>query len=58
MDRGRRTRDGGALKGRPVFLYNMLDLERFRWEGQQALAAGNTFELGSADGHRSRRQRQ
>jgi arylsulfatase len=28
------------LKGRPIFLYNLLDLERFRWEGQQALAAG------------------
>ena len=28
------------LKGKPVFLYNFLDLERFRWEGQQALAAG------------------
>jgi arylsulfatase A-like enzyme len=28
------------LKGKPVFLYNMLDLERFRWEGQQALAPG------------------
>jgi arylsulfatase A-like enzyme len=29
-----------VLKGKPVFLYNMLDLERFRWEGQQALAPG------------------
>jgi arylsulfatase A-like enzyme len=28
------------LKGKPVFLYNMLDLERFRWEGQQALTPG------------------
>ena len=28
------------LKGRPVFLYNFLDLERFRWEAQQALAPG------------------
>ncbi|MFO0993765.1 MAG: arylsulfatase [Hyphomicrobiales bacterium] len=28
------------LKGKPVFLYNMLDLARFRWEGQQALAPG------------------
>src|SRR4029079_15914962 len=26
------------LKGKPVFLYNFLDLERFRWEGQQTLA--------------------
>ena len=28
------------LKGKPVFLYNLLDLERFRWEGQQVLAPG------------------
>ena len=21
------------LKGKPVFIYNFLDLERFRWEG-------------------------
>jgi arylsulfatase len=28
------------LKGKPVFLYNFLDLVRFRWEGQQALAPG------------------
>jgi arylsulfatase A-like enzyme len=28
------------LKGKPVFLYNMLGLERFRWEGQQALSPG------------------
>jgi hypothetical protein len=28
------------LKGKPVFVYNMLALERFRWEGQQALAPG------------------
>jgi arylsulfatase A-like enzyme len=28
------------LKGKPVFVYNMLSLERFRWEGQQALAPG------------------
>jgi hypothetical protein len=28
------------LKGKPVFLYNLLDLERFRWEGKDALAAG------------------
>jgi arylsulfatase A-like enzyme len=28
------------LKGKPVFVYNFLDLERFRWEGQQALAPG------------------
>ena len=28
------------LKGKPVFLYNFLDLERFRWQGQDALAPG------------------
>jgi len=28
------------LKGKPVFLYDFLDLERFRWEGQEALAPG------------------
>jgi arylsulfatase len=28
------------LKGRPVFLYNFLDLERFRWESKDALAPG------------------
>jgi arylsulfatase len=28
------------LMGRPVFLYNLLGLERFRWEGQQVLAPG------------------
>jgi len=28
------------LKGKPVFLYNLLDLERFRWEGDEALAPG------------------
>jgi arylsulfatase len=28
------------LKGKPVFLYNFLDLERFRWEGPNALAPG------------------
>jgi arylsulfatase A-like enzyme len=28
------------LKGKPVFLYNFLDLERFRWEGKEALAPG------------------
>jgi hypothetical protein len=30
------------LKGKPVFLYNFLDLERFRWDSQQALAPGST----------------
>jgi arylsulfatase len=28
------------LKGKPVFLYNFVGLERFRWEGQDALAPG------------------
>ena len=28
------------LKGKPVFLYNALDLKRFRWEGPTALAPG------------------
>lgn len=28
------------LKGKPVFTYNLLDLERVRWEGEQTLAPG------------------
>ena len=28
------------LKGKPVFLYNYFGLDRFRWEGPSALAAG------------------
>jgi arylsulfatase len=28
------------LKGKPVFVYNFFDLERFRWEGQAALTPG------------------
>ena len=28
------------LKGKPVFLYNFVDLQRFRWEGQEALTPG------------------
>jgi hypothetical protein len=32
------------LKGKPVFVYNMLDLERFRWEG----GVGADDWLGSA----------
>jgi arylsulfatase A-like enzyme len=28
------------LKGKPVFTYNLVDLERFRWEGPDALAPG------------------
>jgi arylsulfatase len=35
-----------VLKGKPVFLYNFLDLARFRWEGEQALAPGkHTIEF-------------
>ena len=28
------------LKGKPVFLWNMVDLERLKWEGPEALAPG------------------
>jgi arylsulfatase len=28
------------LKGKPVFVYNMLDLRRYRWEGQEVLSPG------------------
>ncbi len=28
------------LKGKPVFLWNLLDLERIKWEGPEALAPG------------------
>ena len=28
------------LKGKPVFLWNLVDLERIKWEGQEALAPG------------------
>jgi hypothetical protein len=28
------------LKGKPVFTYNMLDVERFRWEGAQVITPG------------------
>ena len=28
------------LKGKPVFVYNMLDMQRFRWEGKNMLAPG------------------
>jgi hypothetical protein len=35
-----------VLKGRPVFLYNFLDLQRVRWEGQSALSPGkHTLEF-------------
>ena len=29
-----------VLKGKPIFTYNFLGLERFRWEGKDALAPG------------------
>ncbi|MGH7132378.1 MAG: arylsulfatase [Phycisphaerales bacterium] len=29
-----------VLKGKPVFVYNFLDMERFRWEATEALAPG------------------
>ncbi len=35
-----------VLKGKPVFLYNFLDLQRVRWEGPEALAPGrHTLEF-------------
>jgi arylsulfatase len=35
-----------VLKGKPVFVWNMLDLERIRWEGAEALSAGkHTIEF-------------
>jgi len=36
------------LKGKPVFVYNLLSLARFRWEGPQALSPGKhsiTFDF-------------
>jgi arylsulfatase A-like enzyme len=34
------------LKGKPVFLWNMLDLERLKWEGPEALSPGkHTIEF-------------
>jgi arylsulfatase len=34
------------LKGRPVWLWNLVDLERIKWEGQDALAPGkHTLEF-------------
>ena len=41
-DAGRRFGGYGlyVLKGKPVFDYNLLALEHFRWEGKDALAAG------------------
>ena len=35
------------LKGKPVFLWNLVDLERLKWEGAEALAPGrHTLEFG------------
>ncbi|MBL8886835.1 MAG: arylsulfatase [Phycisphaerales bacterium] len=34
------------LKGKPVFLWNLIDLERIKWEGQESLAPGkHTIEF-------------
>ncbi len=34
------------LKGKPVWLWNLVDLERLKWEGQEALAPGrHTLEF-------------
>jgi arylsulfatase len=34
------------LKGKPVFLWNLVDVKRVRWEGQEALAPGkHTLEF-------------
>jgi arylsulfatase len=34
------------LKGKPVFLWNLIDLERIKWEGPEALATGkHTLEF-------------
>ncbi len=30
-------------KGKPVFTYNFLGLEKFRWEGKEALARGQAY---------------
>jgi arylsulfatase len=41
------------LKGKPVFLYNFVDIERFRWEGADTLAPGkHTIEFDfTSDSH-------
>jgi hypothetical protein len=33
------------LKGKPVFLWNLLDLERLRWEGQALSPGKHTLEF-------------
>ena len=34
---------GGIGRGKPVFLYNLLDLERFKWEGSSLSAGKHTI---------------
>ena len=36
-------------RGKPIFLYKMLDLERFKWEGSSLGAGKHTFSLTSHD---------
>ena len=47
------------LKGKPVFLWNLVDLERIKWEGPDALPPGrHTVEFDfKYDGHRRRHAR-
>ena len=40
------------LKGKPVFLYNLLALVRFRWDGQEALAPKTIRSSSKADAGR------
>ena len=43
------------LKGKPVFLWNLLDLKRVRWEGTEALAPGKhtlEFDFNTTDSAR------
>jgi hypothetical protein len=43
VDLGRRGADdppGYLLKGKPMFLWNLLNLKRVRWEGSEALTPG------------------
>jgi arylsulfatase len=35
----------GIGRGKPVFLYNMLDMERFKWEGSALSAGKHTIEF-------------
>ncbi len=34
------------LKGKPVFLWNLIDLKRIKWEGPEALTPGDHAERG------------